>query len=247
MLEVLDITEGSEPIKKYDGVVKNIPYTKAISVLNRYYKKLDDHAILKTNSPDHIYIRVEGAKNVLDEFFKELKAIQDETVAKLTEDINKDFIAPGDSVIVNAGKYKDAKGTVKRYTKDVNAYDVDIDGKLATIFPNDIRLAESLQYGHLGNGIVVWDNSIADPDTKDYKKIAHIDGNRKVKYYVDVTPDQKREIEYFAKTSNPTISATQNDPVFNEQLNEAINIPKLIADYNNFSDIYSKKKYSTSD
>ena len=70
-----------------------------------------------------------------------------------------------------------------------------------------------LGFGHLGNGVTVW-NSLELEDG-DYKIIAHISPDRTVKFYVDNLPgDVRARIEQFAATSTMTISATQDAPVF---------------------------------
>ena len=71
----------------------------------------------------------------------------------------------------------------------------------------------SLGYGHLGNGLTVW-NSMEMEDG-DYKTIAHIAPDRTVTFYVDDLPEEiKQEIQHTAATSDARISATQDAPVF---------------------------------
>lgn len=48
----------------------------------------------------------------------------------------------------------------------------------------------------------------------DYKVIAHINHNRNVKFYEELPQEIKDKILHFANTANPTISATQSQPVF---------------------------------
>ena len=70
-----------------------------------------------------------------------------------------------------------------------------------------------LGFGHLGNGVTVW-NSLELEDG-DYKIVAHIAPDRTVTYYKDGLPENVRaRIEEFAATSTMTISATQDAPVF---------------------------------
>ncbi len=65
----------------------------------------------------------------------------------------------------------------------------------------------------MGNGLTVW-NSM-EQEQGDYKTIAHIAPDRTVKFYVDDLPEEiKREIQHTAATSEMTISATQDAPVF---------------------------------
>ena len=70
-----------------------------------------------------------------------------------------------------------------------------------------------LGFGYLGNGVTVWNR--LQEENGDYKKVAHISAEREVKYYDGNLPlDIKQKIEDFAATSNLTISATQDQPVF---------------------------------
>lgn len=69
-----------------------------------------------------------------------------------------------------------------------------------------------LGYGHLGNGITIWNR--AEEIHGDYKTVAHIGSNRTVKFYEELPENLQQEILHYAKTSNPTISATQDNPVF---------------------------------
>ena len=73
-----------------------------------------------------------------------------------------------------------------------------------------------LSSGHLGNGITVWDR--AKEEHGDYEKIAHIDADRKIKWYLKNPPaDVIKYVEDIAKGKNPSISATQPDQkVFRE-------------------------------
>src|SRR5210317_769555 len=70
--------------------------------------------------------------------------------------------------------------------------------------------------GSLGNGIVVWNR--AKEVHGDYEKVAHIDRNRKVKYYIKNPPKQVKDyVEKIAKGKNPSISISQPDmKTFNE-------------------------------
>lgn len=72
----------------------------------------------------------------------------------------------------------------------------------------------TLRFGHLGNGITVWDKS--REVNNDYLTVAWIRPNREVKFYHPISKEGKKEIERFAREENPTISATQDTPVFNQ-------------------------------
>ena len=70
-----------------------------------------------------------------------------------------------------------------------------------------------LGYGHMGNGLTVWNR--LEIENGDYKTIAHIDPDRSVTFYDAGLPDAiKAQILETARTSEMTVSATQNTPVF---------------------------------
>ena len=73
--------------------------------------------------------------------------------------------------------------------------------------------AYDLGYGHLGNGITVWNR--LEEEHGDYKTVAHIAPDRTVTIYDEEMPQAVREeIQRIADTSEMTISATQDAPVF---------------------------------
>ena len=73
--------------------------------------------------------------------------------------------------------------------------------------------AYDLGYGHLGNGITVWNR--LEEEHGDYKTVAHIAPDRTVTFYEEEMPQAVREeIQRIADTSEMTISATQDAPVF---------------------------------
>ena len=73
--------------------------------------------------------------------------------------------------------------------------------------------AYDLGYGHLGNGITVWNR--LEEEHGDYKTVAHITPDRTVTIYDEEMPQAVREeIQRIADTSEITISATQDAPVF---------------------------------
>ena len=70
-----------------------------------------------------------------------------------------------------------------------------------------------LGYGHLGNGLTVWNR--LEEEHGDYKTVAHIAPDRTVTIYDEEMPQAVREeIQRIADTSEMTISATQDAPVF---------------------------------
>lgn len=73
--------------------------------------------------------------------------------------------------------------------------------------------AYDLGYGHLGNGITVWNR--LEEEHGDYKTVAHIAPDRTVTIYDEEMPQAVREeIQRIADSSEMTISATQDAPVF---------------------------------
>lgn len=73
--------------------------------------------------------------------------------------------------------------------------------------------AYDLGYGHLGNGITVWNR--LEEEHGDYKTVAHIAPDPTVTIYDEEMPQAVREeIQRIADTSEMTISVTQDAPVF---------------------------------
>ena len=73
--------------------------------------------------------------------------------------------------------------------------------------------AYDLGYGYLGNGLTVWNR--LEEEHGDYKTVAHIGPDRTVTLYDEQMPQAVRdEIKRIADTSEMTISATQDAPVF---------------------------------
>lgn len=65
---------------------------------------------------------------------------------------------------------------------------------------NNNIMKEDIHFGFMGNGITVWDASRTR--NGDYLTVAHIDYNRTVKYYGQVSPEVKNRIENFARYEN---------------------------------------------
>ena len=73
--------------------------------------------------------------------------------------------------------------------------------------------AYDLGYGHLGNGLTVWNR--LEEEHGDYKTVAHIAPDRTVQIYDEEMPQAVRDqIQHIADTSEMTVSATQDAPVF---------------------------------
>lgn len=58
--------------RKFDQAV-GLPSKNVNKILNKFYKNLEDHAILKTKNPNVTLVRLEGEKNIVDKFIDELK------------------------------------------------------------------------------------------------------------------------------------------------------------------------------
>jgi len=75
------------------------------------------------------------------------------------------------------------------------------------------KKAYDLGFGHLGNGLTVW-NRLEEVDG-DYRTVAHIAPDRTVQIYDEEMPQEVRDrIQQVADTSEMTVSTTQNAPVF---------------------------------
>lgn len=61
-------------------------------------------------------------------------------------------------------------------------------------------MKEEIHFGFMGNGITVWD--AGRTRNGDYLTVAHINYERSVKFYEDVSPGARRQIENFAKYEN---------------------------------------------
>lgn len=70
-----------------------------------------------------------------------------------------------------------------------------------------------LGYGHMGNGLTVWNR--LEEEHGDYKTVAHIAPDRTVTFYDADMPEEIREkIQKVAAATEMSISATQDTPVF---------------------------------
>lgn len=107
---------------------------------------------------------------------------------------------------------------VKAY-EDLAAYDAgtySLFGRTEAVSPYPQEEPErdyDLGYGHLGNGLTVWDRS--REENGDYVIVAHIAPDRTVTFYEKDLPDYiKDEIERVAATAEMNISTTQTAQVF---------------------------------
>lgn len=82
-----------------------------------------------------------------------------------------------------------------------------------SLFTPQTEKAYDLGYGHLGNGLTVWNR--LEEEHGDYRTVAHISTDRSVKIYDDDMPQAVRdEIQHVADTAEMMVSTTQNIPVF---------------------------------
>lgn len=72
--------------------------------------------------------------------------------------------------------------------------------------------AQDLGYGHMGNGIVVWDRTREKHG--DYLNVAHISRDRVIEWYAPLSDEQIADIVKNAEESDPQISQTQDTKVF---------------------------------
>jgi len=89
----------------------------------------------------------------------------------------------------------------------------DISEAAANEEPESPAARYDLGYGHMGNGLTVWNR--LEEVHGDYKTVAHIDPDRTVTFYDKDLPEEIREeIQKIAATSEMSVSATQDTPVF---------------------------------
>lgn len=79
-------------------------------------------------------------------------------------------------------------------------------------------MKRNFMFAHFGNGLSVADT--LHEKHGDYENVAHIGRDRVVKYYVDLSPEDKAIIERQAKTTDPDVSYTQTGKVFNDRPEE---------------------------
>lgn len=73
-----------------------------------------------------------------------------------------------------------------------------------------------LHFGHLGNGVTVYD--VNNEKNGDYETVAHIRQDRSVKFYTNqLTTSETNRILNFASFDNMTISATQSGLALSEK------------------------------
>ena len=70
-----------------------------------------------------------------------------------------------------------------------------------------------LGFGHLGNGISVYDR--LHEENGDYVTVAHISTDREITWIMKrLEPEYRQQVEDFARYANPMRSVCQQTPVF---------------------------------
>jgi len=94
------------------------------------------------------------------------------------------------------------------------------------ITPEQVEKQYDLGYGFMGNGLTVWNR--AEEKNGDYVTVAHIDRDRSVTFYdKDMPEDVRARIEETARTSEMTVSATQDTPIFNTPLVDELTMQRV--------------------
>ena len=93
-------------------------------------------------------------------------------------------------------------------------------------FPDKPEKQYELGYGHMGNGLTVWNR--LEEQNGDYVTVAHIGADRSVTFYDKYMPETvKAGIEKTARTSEMRVSGTQDMPVFSvPPIPDTPNIPE---------------------
>lgn len=128
----------------------------------------------------------------------------------------RQILATMESVLDNTADFDRHYDLMQKAFADLTAYDNGTYALIGTRNESPYPVQEQdydLGYGHLGNGLTVWDrNREVDGD---YMTIAHIDADRTVTFYDKDLPEYiKDEIERVAATAELTVSQTQDAPVF---------------------------------
>lgn len=124
----------------------------------------------------------------------------------------------------------------------------EVDEKILEVYKHTILNERKfdLGSGHLGNGITVWNR--AREVRGDYEKIAHIDPNRKITYYIKKPPKEVIDyVEKIANGKNMSVSSTQSHmKVFNE--NNDVNEDENFIDDSKIADsIFKELEIATND
>ena len=128
----------------------------------------------------------------------------------------RQILATMESVLDNTADFDRRYASMQKAFTDLTAYDNGTYALIGTRSESPYPVPKQdydLGYGHLGNGITVWDKNREVGG--DYLTIAHIAPDRTITFYEKDLPDYiKDEIERVAATAEMTISQTQDAPVF---------------------------------
>ncbi len=110
--------------------------------------------------------------------------------------------------------------TDKEAEKALNAHEAEYGADGTRVFREVPHTSGyDLGYGHLGNGITVWNR--LETVNGDYKTVAHIAPDRSVTIYDEDMPEEVRvKIFDYAENGDPDISATQQGKVFETPQNK---------------------------
>ena len=73
-------------------------------------------------------------------------------------------------------------------------------------------IKRSIHFGYLGNGITVFDS--LHEKNGDYEKVAHIDIDRSINFYVDLSTEDRLQIIRYSLKEHPSVSVSQAYKVF---------------------------------
>jgi len=112
--------------------------------------------------------------------------------------------------------------TDKEAEKALNAHEAEYGADGTRVFREVPHTSGyDLGYGHLGNGITVWNR--LETVNGDYKTVAHIAPDRSVTIYDEDMPEEVRvKIFDYAENGDPDISATQQGKVFDDRSDEKL-------------------------
>ena len=107
----------------------------------------------------------------------------------------------------------------------------DISEAAANTEPENPAARYDLGYGHMGNGLTVWNR--LEEVHGDYKTLAHIYSDRSIVFFDTKLPEEINErIRKIAATSEMTVSATQDTPVFSTPPQEPERVQDMEQDGN---------------
>ena len=206
---VVEVSEADYPLFHKEFVRSEFDHMVAENPLNDRYRHIVEEPEIESYTPlddDGRYtIHSMSSPGQKDEF-----AVFDEQTG--------DFVVGSDSLIHSFQTIREAYDYYRAIIAD------HIEEKPA-------EQQYEIGYGHMGNGLTVWNR--LETENGDYKTVAHIDLDRKVTFYDAGLPDEiKAAILNVAQTSDMSISATQDAPVFATPAQELELGNEMWQDYN---------------